>query len=65
MNLYVPTGNSAAEEAAAPDALRVGQLPDCNLTLHDQAVSSKHARLLRQGDGLFLENPGSANSSYF
>ncbi|PIE23928.1 MAG: hypothetical protein CSA62_05925 [Planctomycetota bacterium] len=63
VNLYVLTGNSAGEEAVVVDELSIGRLAECDLTLHDQGVSRRHARLVRQGDELFLEDLGSANGT--
>ena len=63
MNLYVLTGKSAGEECVVHDELSIGRLPECGLTLHDQGVSRKHARLVRESAELYLEDLGSANGT--
>lgn len=63
MHLYVLTGNSVGEEAITSDELVLGRLPECGLTLPDQGVSRKHARVLVENGEPWLEDLGSANGT--
>lgn len=45
------------------DALTIGRAPDNDLVLDDVQVSRYHARLLRRGDDVILEDLGSTNST--
>ena len=45
------------------DTLTIGRAPDNDLVLDDVQVSRYHARLLRRGDELILEDLGSTNGS--
>jgi ABC-type multidrug transport system ATPase subunit/pSer/pThr/pTyr-binding forkhead associated (FHA) protein len=42
----------------------VGRTPDNQIVVNHPQVSSKHAQIVKVGDGLFLEDRGSANGTY-
>ena len=42
----------------------IGRAPECDFVLDDSAVSARHARLVREPDGLHLEDLDSANGTY-
>ncbi|MGO9837163.1 MAG: FHA domain-containing protein [Polyangiaceae bacterium] len=44
--------------------ISVGRTPDNQIVVNHPQVSSKHAQIVKVGDGLFLEDRGSANGTY-
>jgi len=43
----------------------IGKTDDCDLPLHsDGYVSRRHARVYETGDGIFVEDLGSANGTF-
>ena len=44
--------------------ITVGRSPDCDFVLDDPVVSARHVRLIREPDGLHLEDLDSANGTY-
>ena len=61
----VPQDTLAADdlpEFFAP--IVIGRAPDCDFILDDPAVSGRHVRLVREPDGLHLEDLDSANGTY-
>jgi phosphoserine phosphatase RsbU/P len=42
----------------------IGRHPECEIQLHSNMVSRKHARLLRDGGGYVIEDLGSGNGTY-
>jgi len=50
--------------AASPAGLTIGRLPDNDLALDSPLISRRHARLLHEGGGSFLEDLGSTNGTF-
>lgn len=47
------------------EAVTIGRSSDCDICLaHDETVSRHHARLLREGDRLFIEDTGSTHGTF-
>lgn len=44
--------------------ITIGRAPDCDFVLEDPVVSARHVRLVRDPDGLRLEDLDSANGTY-
>jgi phosphoserine phosphatase RsbU/P len=42
----------------------IGRLPECGIQLQSNMVSRRHARVIRDGDRLFVEDMGSGNGTY-
>jgi serine phosphatase RsbU (regulator of sigma subunit)/pSer/pThr/pTyr-binding forkhead associated (FHA) protein len=42
----------------------IGRQGECAVCLDDPAVSRKHAKLIRRGDGYYIEDLGSSNGTY-
>ena len=51
-------------DGAGSDVITIGRTPDNKIVLSHPQVSSKHARLVREGDKLFIEDLKSANGSF-
>lgn len=45
-------------------AVVIGRAPDCTLTIPDDYISSRHARLTPQADGWLVEDLGSTNGTF-
>lgn len=50
-------------ELTRPEII-IGRDPNVDLTIPSPAVSRRHARLIRQGEGYLLEDLGSSNGTY-
>src|SRR5688500_4128235 len=58
-------GQTLAEHELPPDGeLVVGRTPQCQVTINDSTVSRMHARLYADGQGVYLEDLGSANGTF-
>ena len=58
-------GQVLAEHELPPDGeLVVGRTPQCQVTIPDSTVSRMHARLYADGQGVYLEDLGSANGTF-
>lgn len=44
--------------------ITIGRAPDCDYVLDDPVVSARHVRIVREPDGLHLEDLDSANGTY-
>lgn len=42
----------------------IGRAPDCDIMLYDLRVSRRHARIVRDGDALTIEDLGSSNGTW-
>ncbi|RYZ66142.1 MAG: FHA domain-containing protein, partial [Proteobacteria bacterium] len=51
-------------DGAGSDIITIGRTPDNKIALSHPQVSSKHARIVREGDKLYLEDLKSANGSF-
>ena len=56
-----PLSGTAIPLAAAP--VVIGRDPSCAIVLEDEYVSSRHARVVPDGDGWLLEDLGSTNGT--
>ena len=58
-------GQVIAEHELPPDGeLVVGRTPQCQVMIADSTVSRMHARLYSDGQGVYLEDLGSANGTF-
>jgi PAS domain S-box-containing protein len=48
----------------AGDAVILGRHPGCDIRVADETVSRRHARIIAQADGFFVEDLGSRNGTY-
>lgn len=55
--------SSQVFELTKPETV-IGRDESADLTIPSQAVSRRHARLLREGDGFVLEDLGSSNGTF-
>ena len=64
--LVVRSGGGRAGEHFVPQGERttIGRSPDCDIFLDDVTVSRKHAVLLAQDGGYFIEDQGSLNGTF-
>src|SRR5262249_50430759 len=46
------------------DVVVLGRHPGCDIRVPDETVSRRHARIIVQGDGYFVEDLGSRNGTY-
>ena len=46
------------------DAITVGRKPENDVTIDNPVVSGKHARFIREGNAVFIEDLGSTNGTY-
>lgn len=60
----VPSEGPAYEHSVRGEVVRIGRAADCELCLDDPFLSRYHARLVLDGDGLKVEDLGSANGTY-
>ena len=58
------SGNSQPIRLGAAAETVVGKAADADFIVSDLLVSRRHARLMRVGDGLFLEDLGSTNGTF-
>ncbi|HVG24213.1 MAG TPA: FHA domain-containing protein, partial [Thermoanaerobaculia bacterium] len=42
----------------------IGRAPDCAITITDASISSRHARVVRSGEGFTIEDLGSRNGTF-
>jgi hypothetical protein len=64
--LVVRSGGGRAGEHFVPqgDRTTIGRSPDCDIFLDDVTVSRKHAVLVKQEGGYFIEDQGSLNGTF-
>jgi sigma-B regulation protein RsbU (phosphoserine phosphatase) len=55
-------GEAKTYELTAPETV-MGRHPECTIQLESNMVSRKHARVLRDGAGFFIEDMGSGNGT--
>jgi len=55
------TGGSGSQEK---NELIIGRAPDCDIVLHEDSVSSRHARIFLRNGNLILEDTGSMNGVF-
>ena len=61
--LIFQNGPKAGTAIELKDSLSLGREPECDVVLNDPAVSSRHARLLKDRDGWTLADLGSSNGT--
>lgn len=44
--------------------IKIGRASECDIRLSSKGVSRKHAQILREGDGFFIEDLGSSNAVF-
>jgi pSer/pThr/pTyr-binding forkhead associated (FHA) protein len=52
------------ETRAVRDGMVFGRLPSCEWPVDDSSVSRRHARVVQDAGGWFLEDLGSSNGTY-
>lgn len=63
--LVVTAGSLAGTRLRLTDgAILIGRAEDSTLVLDDDYASTRHARILREGDTYYLEDLGSTNGTY-
>ena len=63
--LVITQGSQTGQSAALADGpVLIGRGPDASLNLDDDYVSTRHARVVSNADGVYLEDLGSTNGSY-
>jgi serine phosphatase RsbU (regulator of sigma subunit) len=62
--LMLLQGGQAIPFELKQDETVVGRLPECDIQFNSNLISRKHARLLRQGDEIVLEDLGSGNGTF-
>jgi pSer/pThr/pTyr-binding forkhead associated (FHA) protein len=64
-NLVITQGNQTGESAGLADGLiLIGRGADCQLILDDDYVSTRHARVVSNENGIYAEDLGSTNGTY-
>ena len=63
--LVITQGSQTGQSAALADGpVLIGRGVDASLNLDDDYVSTRHARVVSNADGVYLEDLGSTNGSY-
>jgi len=62
--LVVLQGGQAISHALTDDPVIVGRHPECTIQLDSNAVSRKHAQIVREGDAYFVEDLASGNGTF-
>jgi hypothetical protein len=63
--LVITQGSQTGQSAALADGpVLIGRGADASLNLDDDYVSTRHARVVSNADGVYLEDLGSTNGSY-
>ena len=62
--LEIVEGPSAGKQVPLDGPLEIGRDPEAGLTLDDDLVSRRHARLTPQPGGVVVEDPGSRNGTF-
>lgn len=62
--LVESAGASAGRPHPVGTLAVIGRAADCNVRIDDEALSRRHARIVREGDGFALEDMGSLNGCY-
>jgi pSer/pThr/pTyr-binding forkhead associated (FHA) protein len=61
----ITQGNQAGLSAdLAGGVIMIGRGADCQLILHDDYVSTRHARVVSSPSGIYVEDLGSTNGTY-
>ena len=61
---YLEPHEYAGERVDVGPALVIGRNPECDLSLHDTYLSSRHARVANDNGDLSIEDLGSTNGTY-
>ncbi|MGH7128372.1 MAG: SpoIIE family protein phosphatase, partial [Planctomycetaceae bacterium] len=62
--LVVLQSGEAVPHELAGDLAVLGRHPECDIQLHSNMVSRKHAQIVRDGGGYFVEDLGSGNGTF-
>ncbi|MBW3539774.1 MAG: SpoIIE family protein phosphatase [Planctomycetes bacterium] len=62
--LVLLQGGEATPYQLSGEETVIGRLPECSIQLQSNMVSRKHARLIREGDRVFVEDMGSGNGTF-
>lgn len=62
--IHIEGANSSKEYELTRPEIVIGRDPNVDLTIPSPAVSRRHARLMRQGEGYLLEDLGSSNGTF-
>ncbi len=62
--LLLLTGGDAKSYELTRDEVTVGRLPECEIHLDSNMISRKHARLIRNGSSIVVEDLGSGNGTF-
>jgi pSer/pThr/pTyr-binding forkhead associated (FHA) protein len=61
----ISQGNQAGLSAElSGGVIMIGRSPDCRLILDDDYVSTRHARVVSDPNGIYIEDLGSTNGTY-
>ncbi len=61
----ITQGSQAGESALVSDGvIMIGRGADCQVILDDDYVSTRHARVVANGNGIYAEDLGSTNGTY-
>ncbi|MHB8575812.1 MAG: FHA domain-containing protein, partial [Dehalococcoidia bacterium] len=63
LQIKVKTGEFVRSQSVAGDAVALGRAPDNDVVLDEESVSRRHARIVRRGAALFLEDLGGTNGT--
>ena len=62
--IQIEGATSTKEHELTRPEIVIGRDPNVDLTIPSPAISRRHARLTRQGEGYFLEDLGSSNGTF-
>lgn len=62
--LLVLVGDEPGRAVAVGDGVSIGRGGECDLVLAESSVSRRHARVLRRGGGIWVEDLGSRNGTF-
>ena len=60
----IPSGSSKPILVPEQPVITIGRSPDCNIRQPDDTISRKHCILTRDGEDIFIQDPGSANGTF-
>jgi pSer/pThr/pTyr-binding forkhead associated (FHA) protein len=61
---FIEPHDRTGERIDVESAVTIGRSPDCDLTMTDNFLSSRHARLANDNGDLSIEDLGSTNGTY-